>query len=448
MEPNRRLAEVMRRADCTNKGLARRVADVAAAHGVEVGYSHVNVRRWLDGVQPRGMTPTFIAEALARKLGSPVSLADIGMQAADCLQLTAGSSYPAELAESIAAIAALVRADLSGSFAITTNIDASTWSDAMVRWLIAPDIALGPVDLACPDTSIEGVQLATTMFSQLDYKFGGGYARTSLMQYVDAEVAPLLAAKLDAQPPELLSAAAALLRLTGWTAYDTGRHGLAHGYLLQGLRLAEAAGDRALGGRILAGMSHQANFLGHFDHAVNLARAAQRGAAGAATPTAMALFNAMEARALAGRGDRKECEAALSRAERWLEQRVPENDPVWMRYFDEAELAAEFAHSYRDLGICDKAIQYAERAISLHGPIYVRSISFCKAVAAAGHLGAGEVDRGIALAEDAVSVISTLRSGRCNAYIRDFAKRLEPYRRHKAVTDFRTRADVVLAGVN
>jgi hypothetical protein len=54
------------------------------------------------------------------------------------------------------------------------------------------------------------------------------------------------------------------------------------------LRLANAGGDRMLGGRILAGMSHQANFLGYFDHAINLARAAQRGAAGHATPTAMA----------------------------------------------------------------------------------------------------------------------------------------------------------------
>ena len=57
----------------------------------------------------------------------------------------------------------------------------------------------------------------------------------------------------------------ALTRLAGWTAYDTGAHGLAQRYLFQAFRLAKAAGDKPLCGRILAGMSHQANFLGHYE---------------------------------------------------------------------------------------------------------------------------------------------------------------------------------------
>lgn len=69
--------------------------------------------------------------------------------------------------------------------------------------------------------------------------------------------------------------------------------------------MAKAAGDRALCGRILSGMSHQANFVGHHTQAVDLARAAQRGAKDHATSTAMALFHAMEARGLASLGDEK-----------------------------------------------------------------------------------------------------------------------------------------------
>jgi hypothetical protein len=44
-------------------------------------------------------------------------------------------------------------------------------------------------------------------------------------------------------------------------------------------------------------MSHQAHFLGYNEQALNLAQAAQRRAEGHATPTGMALFHAMEARA-------------------------------------------------------------------------------------------------------------------------------------------------------
>ncbi|MGC5022192.1 hypothetical protein [Micromonospora sp. DT47] len=46
-------------------------------------------------------------------------------------------------------------------------------------------------------------------------------------------------------------------------AYDDGEHGLAQRYLIQALRLAQASNSTALGAYVLAGMSDQANLLGH-----------------------------------------------------------------------------------------------------------------------------------------------------------------------------------------
>lgn len=68
-----------------------------------------------------------------------------------------------------------------------------------------------------------------------------------------------------------------MLRLAAWMAYDTGRHGLAQQYMTKALHLARGADNRMLGGRTLAGMSHQANYLGHYGMAVNLAQAALKG---------------------------------------------------------------------------------------------------------------------------------------------------------------------------
>src|SRR4051812_14320408 len=79
--PNLGLADVMRRADCSNKGLAARVQLVAQEEGVTLRCTHVDVKRWLDGVQPRSMTASFIAEALSRKAALRFSLEDIGMAA-------------------------------------------------------------------------------------------------------------------------------------------------------------------------------------------------------------------------------------------------------------------------------------------------------------------------------------------------------------------------------
>jgi hypothetical protein len=153
---------------------------------------------------------------------------------------------------------------------------------------------------------------------------------------------------------------------------------------------------------------------------------------------------ARNARALAGRGDRQGCERALLEADKWFAQRAPHDDPVWLRYFDQAELAAEFAHSYRDLGMHDRAVEHAQVAVDEADPMYVRSISFCRTVLAAGHLGRGEIEQGLALADQVVSTTVALRSGRCVAYVHDFMRRLDPYAKHRPVTEFIERTKAAL----
>lgn len=441
--PNHRLAALMKLANMSNKGLARRVCEIAAEHGQSVNYGHANVKRWLDGVQPRGMTPYFVAQAIGRKLGRAVSVAEIGMVPPEGNHPVPADRYAEHLTDSIDMISRLVQVDLAGESPRSLDLDANAWSDVMIRWLLTPDIAT-PAGHVAPSAAIVAVQRSTSLFSQLDYQFGGGYARSALIQYIASEVDPLLRVEANRKVPELLCASAALLRLAGWTAYDTGQHQAALRYLTQALRLAQEANDRALGGRILAAMSHQANYLGHYEHAVNLARAAQRGAHGAATPTAMALFYAMEARGLANMGDRTACERALSQAEAWFSRRVPDDEPEWLQYFDAAELAAEFAHCYRDLGDAPRAIEYAGLAIDTHDPMYVRSISFCRTVLATGHVARGEIEQGIALAETVLSTASALRSGRCVSYVRDFVNRLQPYRKSAPVAEFCDRAQGIL----
>lgn len=442
-EANAKLAELLRKADISRSGLARRVVDRAEKYGVERRYTHIDVTRWLGGTQPLGVIPTVIAEILSERLGRPVSVSDIGMPPSDDALMLGAVDYPQSLADAIAAVTAVVHGDRSGAMtAGPDQVDAGAWANVMVQWLLVPEISASPTSRpAHPD--VQALAWATDMFSRLDYQFGGGYARSALVEFIRAELSPIMADPRRASS-ELLGAAASLLRLAGWTAYDTGRHGMASRYLTQALRFAQAAGDRALGGRILAGMSHQAHFLGYHEQAANLARAAQRGAQGHATPTGMALFYAMEARALAGSGDRQGTEAALIAAESWFDRRSPENDPPWLRYFDAAELAAEFAHSYRDLGLADKAIEFGQVAVNDADPLYARSIAFCRCVLAEGHLATGDVEQCLALAEVAAAGAGLLRSERSREYMRDFVRRLAPFRQHHEVAEFTERVTQAL----
>jgi hypothetical protein len=243
---------------------------------------------------------------------------------------------------------------------------------------------------------------------------------------------------------QFLSETAAMLRLAAWMAYDTGRHGLAQQYMTKALMLAREAGNRMLGGRILAGMSHQANYLGHYGMAANLARSARMGAEGAATPTAMALFNAMEARALASQGDEAGCSRALGEAERWFERRNPEDDPVWLRYFDEAKLAAEFAHCYRDLGHHHRARDRVLESVELSETLYVRSLSFVRTILATSHVAGGDLEQGIAVAREVVATVADLRSARTRRYVREFMHQLARYQNDPLVRDFNAYAEARL----
>jgi hypothetical protein len=142
-------------------------------------------------------------------------------------------------------------------------------------------------------------------------------------------------------------------------------------------------------------MSHQATFTGRFGETANPARAARTGTAGIAAATLTGHFHTMEARALARLGDTRACDRALAEAVREFERRRPEDDPAWMRYFDERELAAEFRHCLRDLGRAADALQYASRSVGSPDETgFARSDFFATMVLADTHLVAGTWSRG------------------------------------------------------
>lgn len=438
-EPNLRLAALLARSGCSRKGFARRVQDLADARGVPISCDHTYVQRLLDGARPRGLRPHIIAEALSIKLGTPVSVADIGLDYADAMP-DAATAYAEQFSDAVAAVGHLVRHDLKlDPAAAGRPADPEIWRELAVRWFTDPDDEPGSVLADGVQAGTGVVRAATEMFSGFDYRFGGGRARLLVAHVLDTEVLPTLKQVTPGPPAvsEYLSEVSALLRLAAWTAYDTGDHWHAQAYFARALRLAKAAGNRTLGGRIFAGMSHQANFLGHYQRAVELARAAREGFRGQGTPTAMALAWAMEARAQASLRRERECLHAMRQAEQWFARRDPGSEPAWLHYFDDAELHAEFAHCYRDLGDPEKACRHAELSIQCAESLYVRSLSFCRTVLATGHLLNGELDQATALATAVVDTAADqLRSRRVLAYLDDFRDRLTQHPDARPVREF------------
>ncbi|MEU5268825.1 regulator [Streptomyces hygroscopicus] len=279
------------------------------------------------------------------------------------------------------------------------------------------------------------------LFGALDQTYGGGHARQALVRYLEHEGEPMLRGTYnEATGRRLFGAIADLTRLAGWTSYDIAAHGLAQRYFVQALRLAQAAGDRPYGSYVLVTMSRQAVYLGHGREAVQLARVAQQGVGGGAPPVLQALLHAVEARGHGVLGEVRACTASLARAERALESARPGDEvPYWARLFDEAQLADEFGHCHRDLQQYRAAAQHAERALRLRGAGFARSRLFCRVVLATARLGLGELEQACQLGAEAAQEASEMRSVRALEYVRDFERRLEPYRDAAPVRGYRER---------
>jgi hypothetical protein len=315
-------------------------------------------------------------------------------------------------------------ADLGDATALQRGrADPRAWNDASLRWLVDP----GRV----PEESARGVRVGLSdverfratvdMFDRLDDRYGGGHARQALVQYLSSDADRMLNGRYnDAVARELFAAVGEATLLAAWMSYDSSpASALAQGYFVQALALAQAGNDRMLGASILDAMSHQATFSGRYTEAATLARAAQQGTRGIATPTLTAHFHAMEARALARLHDAKACGHALAESMREFERNNPQNDPMWIRYFNESEVSAELGHCMRDLGRTADAVQHAGNALSGSGE-FSRSDFFVSLVLADAHLAAGDIGQACSVALHALTAGEQIRSARCVGYLREF----------------------------
>jgi hypothetical protein len=281
----------------------------------------------------------------------------------------AGLAYPNAAGEAVDVAEHLLDGELSEARALlTAPTSDAAWSEAGLAWMVRPDVEPLPAaatDLRVGASDVAILHTSTAMFSQLDDQFGGEHARRAVAQFIRSDIVPMLRGRYtDATRRALFSAAAEALHLLAWMSYDAGEHGMGQRYFVQAFRLAQAGGDDLFAASTLDAMSHQATHLHRFGEAAKLARAARHGTRQTATPTLTAHFYAMEARALAGMGDRVGTEAALSKAESQFERRRPDDDPEFIRYVDEGELAAEIGHCYRDLAGGARAVEAARQALT------------------------------------------------------------------------------------
>ena len=413
------------------------------------GIPQGRLSEWKTGKrEPKGVT-TF--QKFADGVGlPPAARRALGLDAsAHAVVVAAWSgdadvSYPDTVAKAVRNVCRLWIADLSDAGMVQHGrADPRAWNEVPLRWLVDPGHVPeeGPargVHIGMSD--VERFRVTVEMFAKLDDRYGGGHARHALVQYLRTDADRMLSGRYsDAIGRELFAAVGEATLLAAWMSYDSApASALAQGYFVQALALAQAGHDRLLGASVLDAMSHQATFVGRFTEAANLARAALAGTRGIATATLTAHFRAMEARALARLGDAKACGRALAESMREFERASPDNDPEWIRYFNESELSAEFGHCMRDLGRAGDAIQHAGNGLGSSGES-ARSDFFVSIVLADAHLAAGDMEQACHVTLTALTAGEQIRSARCVSYLREFMGHL-PATGNPALADFREQA--------
>ncbi|MFD5886413.1 transcriptional regulator [Streptomyces sp. NPDC060334] len=448
-QPNERLQALIQEAGCSNAGLARRVNMCGAEHGLDLRYDKTSVARWLRGQQPRGRAPGIIAEALGRKLGRTVTIDEIGMANGKNLASGVGLQFSPTVIGAIEQVCELWRSDVGRrDFLSGSSVAASALVEPSRDWLITgadPQVARsGGSRVGMSD--VDAVRATTEALKELDHRFGSGHVRPVVVHYLNSVVSGLIGGSYrEPVGRALFAEVARLTELAGYMAVDTGQPGLAQRYYIQALRLAQAAGDRAYGGYVLAAsMSHLAAELGNPREISQLARAAQEGTRGQVTPRVESMFYAAEARGHALMGDTRATAVLSGRAVTALERAEPEtgDDPSWIRHFDQSYLADELAHCHRDLGQADAAARRAEEALRGLPETKARRRAIGMLLLAAAQVQQREVEQACQTAAKAADLLGSLRSRRGIEYLEDFRTRLEPYRDEASVREFGARPAV------
>ncbi len=279
---------------------------------------------------------------------------------------------------------------------------------------------------------------AIASFRAADRQLGGGHLYRSVLRYLHHNIAPrLFGSEEDDEPQQTFLAAASLTELAGWMAHDSGSDAHANRHFQKALPLARSGNDPALGANIMASMSHLALQRGRLSEAASLAQAGRKNAnLGPKVPALSSRLYAMEARALAKRGEAEATRRVLDAAHEELRSAPVPAVSEWTSSFDSAALASEAALALQDLGKLSAAAAEAERAVSLRPGDRARSRVFGQISLALIRVQQGELEAACTVGNELLGACHTLGSIRATNQLNNLAIALNPYRQQSSVSDF------------
>jgi tetratricopeptide (TPR) repeat protein len=453
--PNLRLRDALAEARWTGQQLASAVNAAGREIGLTLSFDRTAVAHWLAGTRPRSPTPNLIAEVFSRRLGHPVTPADLGLTLA-----TVGTA-PAPAASSASREALTQDLTQPPNEEVVPALVALADSQGTTGPRAAREPAYSLAALAVPgwpqrgallprrpaparrtaEVSVADVAAAerlAQLFATCDAALGGGYVRPAAAFYLAADLSPKLRAPAHpARRRRLFAVTAEIAYLCAFACFDDERHGLGQRYYDAALRLAAENGDQAVYAVTLRGMSVQAFSLGHHREARRLAEAAA-GSVRRVEPIRQAFLLGQLAVADAADGDRTGALASLAAAEHRLDQ-ATSTSPLIGAYHP-ASLAHQQGAVRSLLG--DKQGAIAALSVSIrHRPgTERRARAVTLAALAELQLAVGHLDEAVETWHRFLDDYPYLRSRRVATALHALRRNIRPHTRNPAVRALMQRA--------
>lgn len=277
---------------------------------------------------------------------------------------------------------------------------------------------------------VEELETTARAFRQWDHQYGGGLRRKAVLGQLAEVSGALDDHQAQAVTVRLYRVMAQLAGTAATMAWDSGLHRRAQDYYRLALRAAHAGGDIIFGANVLAGMARQMLYRDRADDALQLIHLAQEGARDAIGPRVRAMLHTREAWAYASQGRIAGFHRATAKAAEALSHADRDGDePYWIAYFDEAELAGVTGGRLLDLARTDprrhaaQAAAEIRTALASRGPEAGRSHALDRIGLAECAFLAGDIQGAAAETTLAVTAARGTQSGR----VRTQLGQLYPY---------------------
>ncbi|MGW1199350.1 hypothetical protein ACWD4B_26440 [Streptomyces sp. NPDC002536] len=271
---------------------------------------------------------------------------------------------------------------------------------------------------------VQELELTAEAFRRWDHQYGGGLRYKAVLGQLSEVAGSLDERQAPAVERRLYSVMAQLAGTAATMAWDSGLQRRAQDYYRLALRAAHAGGDTPFGANVLAGMARQMLYQDRPQDALELVRLAQDGVRGAAGPRLRAMLHTREAWALSAMGRVAAFRRATVQAREVLaESEGADEEPYWISYFEEAELAGVTGGRLLDLARqdasahADAAAREIREALDRRGQEAGRSHALDWAGLAECHFLMGDVAGAVTQTHQAIDAARLTQSGRVRAQL-------------------------------